>query len=60
MVNKYIIIASQDYSSANHKELWKELARTSENDVIIVDIPADYVVSVLKKSFIVYKNRNKV
>lgn len=51
MVNKYIIIATQDYSSANHKELWKELARTSENDVIIVDIPADYVVSVLKKKF---------
>lgn len=49
MKEKYIIISSQEYQYANHKDLWGELANRSNEDVIVIDIPADLIVSVLKR-----------
>lgn len=49
MKEKYIIIASQEYKFANHKNLWGELANQSNVDVIVIDIPADLIVSVIKR-----------
>lgn len=49
MKEKYIIIASQEYKFANHKNLWGELANQSNADVIVIDIPADLIVSVIKR-----------
>lgn len=42
-----IIIASQDYENANHKRLWEELA--TYTDVLVVNIPADYITSVITR-----------
>lgn len=47
MENAYVIIASQDYDKANHKLLWWQLAKQTRQPVVVVDIPADYIVSVL-------------
>lgn len=44
----YVIIASQEYDSANHQGLWNAIAAKSENKVIVVNIPADHVISRLK------------
>lgn len=43
----YIVAACQEYKSANHKNLWSEFAKFHRT--VVVDIPADYVVSNLKK-----------
>ena len=48
MRDAYIIIASQEYETANHKDLWAELANVLTGQVIIVNIAADQVVSRLK------------
>jgi len=45
---KYLIFASQDYDKANHKGLWDKLANELENDVVVVNIPADKIVSRVK------------
>lgn len=42
----YVIVASQDYKNANHKNLWKELS--IYHPVVVVNIAADYVVSNLR------------
>lgn len=47
MEDAYVIIASQDYDKANHKLLWWQLAKQTRQPVVVVDIPADYIVSVL-------------
>ena len=47
METKILVIASQDYESANHKGLWEKLAEKSNNDVIVINIPADRIVSTL-------------
>ena len=48
----YIIIASQEYDRANHQFLWKEIAKQSQAEVFVINIPADYLVSLIKrKSF---------
>lgn len=47
-MKNYIIIVPQEYATSNHIELWKEMARQTDGRVIIVDISADLVVSLLK------------
>lgn len=44
----YIIIASQDFDHANHRNLWLEMAKQSGKEVIVANIHADYIVSRLK------------
>lgn len=48
MKSKFVIIASQEYDVANHQGLWKEISEISSDDVIVVNIPADYIVSTLR------------
>ncbi len=48
MKNVYLILSSQEYDYANHKDLWHELADAVEDQVIVVNIPADQVISRLK------------
>ena len=48
MRSVFVILASQEYDTANHQGLWKELADCSGSRVVIINIPADYVVSTLK------------
>lgn len=47
----YIILASQDFQSANHRNLWLEIADQSGCQVYVANIMADYVTSVLKRRF---------
>ena len=47
MRTKILVIASQDYKNANHKGLWEKLAEKSQEDVIVVNIPADRLVSTI-------------
>lgn len=42
----YVIVASQEYDSANHKNLWHELSKFHK--VVVVNIAADYFVSLFK------------
>ncbi len=51
MKTKYLIFASQDYEKANHKGLWDKLADELGYDVIVVNIPADKIVSRIKGHF---------
>lgn len=44
----YIIIASQDFETANHHNLWLEMAEQSGEEVLVCNIHADYIVSRLK------------
>lgn len=47
--NKVIlVIASQDYESANHKPLWQLFSRIEGYDVIVANIPADQIVCRIK------------
>lgn len=50
-----IIIVPQEYESANHKHLWQELSNQLKGEVLIIDIPADFLVTSLKK-----KNYRKI
>lgn len=45
METKILVIASQDYEFANHRGLWDTLAEKTNKDVIVVNIPADRIVS---------------
>lgn len=47
MEDIYIVVASQDYDKANHKMFWRQLAKQTGKQVIVVDIPADYAVSII-------------
>lgn len=47
----YIILASQDFQTANHRNLWIELAKQTECQVYVANIMADYVTSLLKRKF---------
>lgn len=51
MKTKYLIFASQDYEEANHKGLWDRLANELGYDVIVVNIPADRIVSRIKRRY---------
>lgn len=44
----YVVIASQDFNRANHKGLWIQLSEMENSNVVVANIPADYVVSVIK------------
>lgn len=46
----FVIICFQEYATANHKDLWNIMADTSDDLFVILNIPADYVVSNIKKS----------
>ena len=48
MKNLLIVLASQDYFEANHKGLWEEYSKNEGEYVIVVNLPADYLVSRLK------------
>lgn len=49
MKNKVLlVVASQDYISANHKPLWQLFSQYEGYDVIVANIPADQVVCRLK------------
>lgn len=43
----YVVAVCQEFKSANHKNLWLELSKYHK--VVVVDIPADYVVSAIKR-----------
>lgn len=43
-----LVIASQDFVSANHKPLWKILSQMEGYDVIVANVPADQVVCRLR------------
>lgn len=45
----FVIICFQEYATANHKDLWNIMADTSDDLFVILNIPADYVVSNIKK-----------
>lgn len=47
----FIILASQDFISANHHSLWLEIAEQSGCHVYVANIMADYITSVLKGKF---------
>ena len=49
MESVYIIIASQEYETSNHKNLWAEIKRKTNSKVIVFNIPADYCVSFIKR-----------
>lgn len=44
-----IIIVPQEYQSANHKGLWHKLADELNGETLILDIPADYIITKLNK-----------
>jgi len=48
----YIIIASQEFISANHLNLWKEIANQIDDSIIVVNIPSDLLISIIKRKFI--------
>lgn len=47
----YVIAASQDYKQANHRMLWERLSELENTDVVVTNIPADFVVTVIKRKF---------
>ena len=49
MNSLYLIFASQDFERANHRPLWEKIAELADGDVVVVDIPADYPVCLLRK-----------
>lgn len=51
MKTMYVIAVSQDYNQANHKMLWNRLSQIPNTDVVVANIPADYVVTVAKRRF---------
>ena len=54
----YVIVSSQEYNYANHKNLWIELSKFHK--VVVVNIAADYLVSVLKgKKYRIVEARQK-
>lgn len=44
-----IIVADQEYDAANHKFLWHEISEQSGYLTIVVNIPADIVLSIIRK-----------
>ena len=64
MINKSyinIIVIDQEYNSANHKFLWREVADQSGFLTIVVNIPADFVLSIFcKKTYRIKEARENV
>ena len=58
-----IIIVNQEYESANHKFLWQELSKKLNGETLIMNIPADQLITrfiLKKKSRIKESKINKV
>lgn len=56
----FIIIVPQEYKNANHYELWNCIAKLFDGITIIIDIPADAIVSRIKnKKYRIYESRQK-
>ncbi|VTS24342.1 glycosyltransferase [Streptococcus porcinus] len=51
MKNLYIVLASQDFESANHRGLWEELSYIENTEVLVLNIPADFFISPFKGRF---------
>lgn len=50
MANLYLIFSSQEYATANHKNLWHAMAEEHQGDLfIVINIAADYIVTQLKR-----------
>jgi hypothetical protein len=50
MSNLYLIFASQEYESSNHKNLWLSMSEHKKNDCfVVVNIPADQIISRIKR-----------
>lgn len=49
MKELYLVFVPQEYETANHRFLWTKMAENTKGDVIIVNIPADLIVSLIKK-----------
>ena len=47
--NLIIVIAPQEYNQANHKSLWHSLSKKANTTVLIMDVPADRVVTYIKR-----------
>ena len=47
----YVILASQDFQTANHRNLWLEIAAQTECQVYVANIMADYITSIIKKKY---------
>ena len=54
-----VIIANQEYETANHKYLWKELSSKLCGETLIMNIPADRLITkfVLKKSWRIQESK---
>lgn len=48
MKSIYVVAASQEYDVANHQGFWQSLAKKSNNIVVVVNIPADYLITILR------------
>jgi hypothetical protein len=48
-VKAFVILVYQEYERANHHDLWNIMADITDDLFIVLNIPADYVVSRLKK-----------
>lgn len=46
-----LIIAPQEYKSANHKNLWLELSNNLNGSTLIIDIPADQVITRINNKY---------
>lgn len=44
-----IIIVPQEYETANHRNLWLEMAKLTKDEVIVCNVSADYVVSFIRR-----------
>lgn len=47
--NILVIMIRQEYKNANHKYLWDSLINTFDGEILLIGIPADYVISIIKK-----------
>jgi glycosyltransferase involved in cell wall biosynthesis len=58
MTDLIVIIVPQEYKNANHKYLWHSISKNSETKVLILDVPADYLITKFKgKQYRIQENR---
>lgn len=53
-----LIIAPQEYETANHKFLWMELSKKLEGSTLVINIPADQIVTRIKRKYYRLKEAN--
>ena len=44
----FIILIRQEYENANHKYLWDSLIDSFDGEIVLIGIPADYIVSIIR------------